>query len=124
MVCANAWAGPVAPRPIFVLNSLDATVSVLDPTSFAEVKRIPVGKEPHHLYLTPDEKSLLVANAVGDTLTFIDPVTAEVQRSLGGIVDPYQPALFAGHEVVRHLWPIGSTTSISIAGSQRTRPSR
>ena len=90
MVCANAWAGPVAPRPIFVLNSLDATVSVLDPTSFAEVKRIPVGKEPHHLYLTPDEKSLLVANAVGDTLTFIDPVTAEVQRSLGGIVDPYQ----------------------------------
>jgi YVTN family beta-propeller protein len=79
-----------AKHPIFVLNSLDATVSVLNPTTFAEVKRIPVGKEPHHLYLTPDEKSLLVANAVGDTLTFIDPVTAEVQRTLTGILDPYQ----------------------------------
>jgi len=39
--------------------------------------------------LTPDEKSLLVANAVGDTLTFIDPITATVQRTLTGIVDPY-----------------------------------
>ena len=77
-------------RPIFVLNSLDATVSVIDPLTFTERKRIPVGKEPHHLYLTPDEKSLLVANAVGDTLTFIDPLTAEVQRTVTGIVDPYQ----------------------------------
>jgi DNA-binding beta-propeller fold protein YncE len=53
---------------------------VIDPVSFTEIKRIPTGKEPHHLYLTPDEKSLIVANALGDSLTFIDPVTAEVQR--------------------------------------------
>ena len=84
-------AAPAAPtRPIFVLNSLDASVSVLDPLATVEKKRIPVGKEPHHLYLTPDEKSLLVANALGDTLTFIDPVTAEVQRTVTGIMDPYQ----------------------------------
>jgi DNA-binding beta-propeller fold protein YncE len=30
-----------------------------------------------------------VANAGGDSLTFIDPRTAEVQRTLRGIVDPY-----------------------------------
>jgi len=82
----QATAGP---QPIFVLNSLDATVSVIDPVSFAETKRIPTGKEPHHLYLTPDEKSLLVANALGNSLTFIDPITAEVQRVLPDIVDPY-----------------------------------
>ena len=42
------------PRPpIFVLNSLDADVSVVDPASFTQIKRIPTGKEPHHLYLTP-----------------------------------------------------------------------
>jgi YVTN family beta-propeller protein len=93
------WAGPAlaqapqatAPKPpLFVLNSLDATVSVIDPTTWKETKRIPTGKEPHHLYLTPDEKSLLVANALSNSLTFIDPVTAEVQRTLGDIVDPYQ----------------------------------
>ena len=77
-------------NPIFVLNSLDATVSVIDPLSWTEIKRIPTGKEPHHLYLTPDEKSLIIANALDDSLLFVDPKTAEVQRTVPGILDPYQ----------------------------------
>jgi YVTN family beta-propeller protein len=76
-------------HPIFVLNSLDATVSVIDPVSWQETRRIATGKEPHHLYLTPDEKSLIIANALGDSLTFIDPRTAQVQKVVQGIVDPY-----------------------------------
>ena len=76
-------------RPIFVLNSLDATISVIDARDYSEIRRIPTGKEPHHLYLTPDEKSLVVANALGDSLTFVDPATAEVQRVVDGIPDPY-----------------------------------
>ena len=72
-----------------MLNSLDASVSVIDPATWTETKRIATGKEPHHLYLTPDEKSLIVANALSDTLTFIDPKTAEVQRTIRGIIDPY-----------------------------------
>ena len=75
--------------PIFVLNSLDASVSVVDPRSWKEVQRLPTGKEPHHLYMTPDEKSVIVANALADSLTFIDPRTATVQRTLHGILDPY-----------------------------------
>ncbi len=82
-------AAPKA-SPIFVLNSLDGTVSVIDPVSWTETKRIPTGKEPHHLYLTPDEKSVIVANALSDSLTFIDPRTAEIQRTVSGILDPYQ----------------------------------
>ena len=79
---------PASP-PVFVLNSLDGTVSVIDPAQWTETKRIPTGKEPHHLYMTPDEKSVIVANAMSDSLTFIDPRTAEVQRTLTGILDPY-----------------------------------
>lgn len=75
--------------PIFVLNSQDANVSVIDPNTWKETQRIPTGKEPHHLYLTPDEKSLIVANAAGDSLTFLDPRTAAVQRTINGIIDPY-----------------------------------
>ena len=78
-----------APAPIFVLNSLDGNVSVIDPVTWTETKRIPTGKEPHHFYLTPDEKSVIVANALSDSLTFIDPRTAEVQRVIPGILDPY-----------------------------------
>lgn len=76
--------------PIFVLNSLDASVSVIDPQTWTELRRIPTGKEPHHLYLTPDEKSLIIANALGDSLLFIDPKTGAVQRTVRGILDPYQ----------------------------------
>jgi YVTN family beta-propeller protein len=76
-------------HPVFVLNSLDANISVIDPATWQETKRISTGKQPHHLYLTPDEKSLIVANAGADGLTFIDPKTAQVQRTVRGILDPY-----------------------------------
>lgn len=84
-------ATPAAPflPPLFVLNSLDDSVSVLDVTTWTETRRIATGKQPHHLYMTPDEKSVIVANALSDSLTFIDPKTAEVQRTVRGILDPY-----------------------------------
>ncbi len=76
-------------RPIFVLNSQDADVSMIDPVSFKQIKRIPTGKEPHHLYLAPDEKTLIVANATSNTLTFLDPTNGNVLRTVRDIVDPY-----------------------------------
>ncbi|AYD62716.1 YncE family protein [Achromobacter sp. LC458] len=85
-----ALSAAAASAPIFVLNSLDANVSIVDPVSYKELRRVPTGKEPHHLYLTPDEKSLMVANATGNTITMMDPKTGEVQRTLTDIVDPYQ----------------------------------
>ena len=89
MVACWACGLQAAQPPVFVLNSLQADISVIDPESWVETARIPTGKEPHHLYLTPDEKSLIVANALGDSLTFVDPATAQVQRTVRGIVDPY-----------------------------------
>jgi YVTN family beta-propeller protein len=87
---AAALPALAQPAPLFVLNSLDANVSVIDPLTWTETKRIATGKQPHHIYLTPDEKSVIVANALSDTLTFINPKTAEVQRVIPGILDPYQ----------------------------------
>lgn len=80
---------PEAPPPVFVLNSLDATVSLIDPVTWRERQRVNVGKEPHHIYLTPDEKSVIVANSAGDSLSFFDPRTGSLQRTLYGIIDPY-----------------------------------
>ncbi|MDR6538108.1 beta-propeller fold lactonase family protein [Variovorax soli] len=87
--CAALPSPAAEPPPVFVLNSLDATVSVIDPANWSEKQRIPTGKEPHHLYLSPDESSLIVANSAGDSLTFLNPRTAEVQRVVYGIIDPY-----------------------------------
>jgi len=85
LLSQTAFAAP----PILVLNSQNANVSIIDPVTYKEIKRVPVGKEPHHLYLTPDNKSVMVANATGDSITFMDPQTGEVQRTLKGISDPY-----------------------------------
>jgi YVTN family beta-propeller protein len=87
---ASAPAAAAARPPIFVLNSLDATISVIDPVTMTELRRLPTGKEPHHLYLSPDEKSLLVANAVGNTITLVDPRTGQIQRTMTDMTDPYQ----------------------------------
>ena len=89
---SGASASPASdklPSPILVLNSLDASVSVIDPSRWSETQRISTGKEPHHLYLTPDERSVIVANSASDSLTFMNPRTAEVQRVVTGIIDPY-----------------------------------
>jgi YVTN family beta-propeller protein len=88
-VAAKPVAPARPPAPLFVLNSLDDSVSVLDVTTWKETRRIATGKQPHHLYLTPDEKSVIVANALSDSLTFIDPRTAQVQRTVRGVMDPY-----------------------------------
>ncbi len=90
LIAAASSSQAQTPPPIFILNSLDATISVIDPVSWKETKRIPTGKEPHHLYMTPDQKSLIVANALSDSLIFVDPRTAEIQHTVRGIVDPYQ----------------------------------
>jgi YVTN family beta-propeller protein len=89
VVSLSAAAADKPARPIFVLNSLDASISVIDAENYTELRRVPTGKEPHHLYLTPDEKSLIVANALSDSLTLLDPKTGEVQRTITKISDPY-----------------------------------
>ncbi len=73
-----------------VLNSGDGTVSILDKAGMKEIKRIPIGKEPHHLMATPDDQFLIVANAASNDLVFLDPKTGEIKRRIDGISDPYQ----------------------------------
>lgn len=85
IILPQAQAGVVV-----ILNSRDATVSLLDQESYKELDKFPIGKEPHHLMATPDNKSLIVANAVGDELVFLDPITGQIQKRIKDVADPYQ----------------------------------
>lgn len=85
-----AVAGPAAATVVVVLNSGDATVSLLDQDRRVELRRFDVGKEPHHLMATPDGRTLIVANAASNDLHFLDPASGEIQRRLRNIPDPYQ----------------------------------
>jgi len=81
---------PAHAENVIVLNSADASVSLIDEATQKVVDTIGVGKEPHHLMATPDNQSLIVANSVANNLVFLDPKTGKVQRWLQGIEDPYQ----------------------------------
>lgn len=85
-----AFATLAPAKILVVLNSGEASVSLIDPQARKEVRRFEVGKEPHHLMRTPDGRSLIVGNAVSNDLHFLDPLTGEIQRRMRNIADPYQ----------------------------------
>lgn len=72
-----------------VLNSGSASLSLVDMGTQTEVKRIPVLREPHHLALSPDRRSLLVGDSGGNEMLFLDPATGAIQRRMP-LADPYQ----------------------------------
>ena len=85
LAAGPAWATGLA----FVANSAGASISLVDMSSEKEIRRIPVLREPHHLALSPDGRSLLVGDTVGNEMLFLDPATGAVTRRLP-MADPYQ----------------------------------
>jgi len=88
LLLALILARPAAADLIYVLNSGEASISVLDADTREETLRIPTLREPHHLVLTPDGQSLIVADSGGNELLFLDPPTGVVQKRLR-VSNPY-----------------------------------
>ena len=86
---ASQAAKPAEPTLAVGLNSGDATVSLVDMKTRTVTQTIPIGKEPHHVMLTPDEKTLLIANAMGNDIALMNPLTGEVTGRIPKIIDPY-----------------------------------
>jgi len=89
---SSAWATEHAREAggiAFVVNSGGASISVVDMATQKEVRRIPALREPHHLALSPDGRSLLVGDTAGNQMMLLDPNTGEVQKRMP-MADPYQ----------------------------------
>lgn len=89
---ASASVTLAQPKTAIVLNSGEGTVSVVDMVARKEVKRIPVGKEPHHILATLDDKHVLVANSVSNNVVVLDPANGEVRRRIERVSNPYHLA--------------------------------
>ena len=76
LAAARTHAAGVA----FIINSNGSSISVIDMTTRQEVRRIPALREPHHIALSPDGKSLLVGDTAANLMLFLDPATGAVQR--------------------------------------------
>ena len=64
----------------YVLNSGESSITVIDSQTRAEIRRIPVLREPHHLMMSQNGRELIVADSAANELLFINPDTAEVLR--------------------------------------------
>ena len=79
-----------APPPLaMVMNSGAASVSIIDMTTRQVIKTTPTLREPSHWALSPDRTKLYIADASGNALFILDPLTGD---ALGAkrIADPYQ----------------------------------
>jgi DNA-binding beta-propeller fold protein YncE len=74
---------------VLVLNSEEASYSILSRASRTEIARLPVGREPHHLIVTPDGKDVLVGSTATNELLVLDAKTGEKRRVQRDIIDPY-----------------------------------
>lgn len=86
------------PKLAVVLNSGEATISLIDMPTRKVIKTIAVGKEPHHLMLTPDQKTLLIANAAGNDIDLMNPLSGELTGKIPNIIDPYQIGYSPNHK--------------------------
>src|SRR2546427_4423577 len=76
------------PARVYVPNSSDGTVDVIDPISRLVITHFPVGTVPHHITPSWDLRRLYVDNTSANTLTVIDPRTSLPVETVR-IADPY-----------------------------------
>lgn len=85
-----AGAGPAGAGLAIVLNSGEDTISLIDTDTYKEKAKRPIGREPHHLMPTPDGRELMIGNAVGNDVVFVNPATGDVLGRAPQVADPYQ----------------------------------
>ena len=119
LALAAAVLAPAAhANNVIILNSAEATLSLIDQQTREVVSTMPTGKEPHHLMATPDNSSLIVANSVSNSLMFLDPKTGKLQRTVEG--STILPARLRPTANGSRRPACGSTASTSMATTAAT----
>jgi YVTN family beta-propeller protein len=70
------------PERVYVPNTQDGTVDIIDPSTFKVVDVLDVGGTPHHVTPSWNLRHLFVDNPGNDRLTEIDPANGDVIRSI------------------------------------------
>ena len=65
---------------VLILNSEEASYSILSRSTRTEIARQPVGREPHHLIVSPDGKEVLIGSTATNELLGLDINTGERKR--------------------------------------------
>jgi len=95
----------------YVANFGSNTISVLDLKTRREIARIGTGEEPDSVRISPDRKTLAVANSRSGSVSIIDPATGNIRAAFDGcpgagdtVILPDSTKAFvacaAGHQVM------------------------
>ena len=91
---AAAGAGMLSPAArravpfVYVPNSRDGTVTVIDPLTYRVLRTFATGALPQHVVPSYDLATLWVANNLGNTLTPIDPANGREGSSVPVATNP------------------------------------
>lgn len=72
-----------------ILNSDDDTLSVVSSDGYHEVSRTHIGRGPHHLIVSPDGRTLILAMSGSNELVLVDRITGIEAKRIEAS-DPYQ----------------------------------
>ncbi len=117
------------PERVYVPNSGEGTVDVIDPTTFTIMGEFHVGRRPHHITPSWDLNRLYVNNTESNSLTEIDPRTGRPVATIE-VTDPYnlyftldgKRAIVVAEKYRRldfrdpHTWELIKSVSIAWAG--------
>ncbi|MGA7966936.1 MAG: hypothetical protein WCB49_13800 [Gammaproteobacteria bacterium] len=73
---------------VYVPNTLDGTVSVIDPATYKVIATYPTGALPQHVVPSYDLRTLWVTNDYGNSLTPFNPLTGKPGKNVP-VRDPY-----------------------------------
>jgi YVTN family beta-propeller protein len=76
------------PYRVYVPNSYDKSVTVIDPVTYKVIDKFTTGKNPQHITPSYNLKTLFVLNDLGNSLTPINPKTGRPGRNIP-VYDPY-----------------------------------
>jgi YVTN family beta-propeller protein len=76
------------PPRIYVPNSGNRSVSVIDPATYRVIDKFRVGRQPQHVTPSYDLRTLWVLNDKGNSLTRINPATGKKEKTIH-VSDPY-----------------------------------
>jgi YVTN family beta-propeller protein len=67
---------------VYVPNTNDNTVSIIDPTTYRVIKTLATGKDPEHIVPSYDLQTIWVLNDLGNSVMQIDPNTAKLGKTI------------------------------------------
>jgi YVTN family beta-propeller protein len=84
-----SMSGAALASTAIILNSDDDTLSVVSSDGYHEVSRAHIGRGPHHLMVSPDGRTLILAMSGSNELVLIDRATGVETKRIEAS-DPYQ----------------------------------